>query len=213
MRSFSFAVTLLLAAFTVGAPMAYAQDQQPKPSQAAPPSPAAHVSGVFSDLAVTYTTERSNVVPGGGQFWLQGGSIDGALTFVHGFGLALNTTGDFNSRIAPGVGLVDLSAMAGPRYTRRLGIGAKHETWVFGEALAGVVRAEGSAFPKTTGFDTRASSFTYQAGGGVDIAISKRLAIRAIEADYVVSQLPNNANNRQTHLRLAFGICLRSAKH
>jgi len=203
MRNAFLASTVLIAAFILGGAMAVAQDQQPKASR---------FQLTSADLAVTYTTERSNVTLGGGDFWLQGGSIDGALTLGRGIGLATNITGDFTSRIGPGVGLVELSALAGPRYTRRLASGSKHETRVFGELLAGAVRASDSSFPKASGFDARAGSFAYQAGGGLDISISKHLAIRAIEADYVRSYLPNNGTNTQSHLRLAFGLCLHSGK-
>lgn len=168
--------------------------------------------GTSSDLAITYTTERSNVTPGpASNFWLQGGSVDGAITFYRGFGLAMNATGDFASHIAPNLGLVELAAMAGPRYTRRVGF-SKHESRLFAEALAGVVRGADSAFPKTTGFDTRAGSFTYQVGGGWDISITKHIAIRPIEADYVRSYLPNNGSNTQASIRLAFGVVYHSGR-
>jgi hypothetical protein len=203
MRTTLLASTLLLGALTLGAPMGRAQEPQ---------TPKSHLQSLSSDLAVTYTTERSNVTPGGGQFWLQGGSLDGAVTFLHGFGLALNASGDFSSNVAPHLGLVELSAMLGPRYTRRIGSKSKHESRLFGEALAGILRGSDSAFPKTTGFDTRAESFIYQVGGGWDISVTKHIAIRPVEADYVQSYLPNNGSNTQSHLRLAFGVVYHSGK-
>jgi hypothetical protein len=84
---------------------------------------------------------------------------------------------------------------------------------VFGEALAGGVRGFGSIFPLPTGTDSKASSFAFQAGGGLDIAISKHFALRAIEADYVRTYLPNNGTNTQDHLRLAFGVTYHTQKH
>ena len=204
MRSTFLADALLVGLLTLSGAVAGAQEQQPQASR---------FQASFADVAATYTVERSNVTPGGGDFWLQGGSLNASVTFFRGFGFASNVTGDFSSHIAPGVGLTEIAFMGGPRYTRRLNPGAKHESRVFAEVLAGEVRGSNSAFPKPSGFDTRASSFTYQAGGGVDISISKHLAIRAIEADYVRTYLPNNASNTQAHLRLAFGVSYHTGTH
>jgi len=198
----NFLPSALLTAMilSVGGPMACAQEPQPTPSR---------FQITSTDLAVTYTTLRSTVTPSGNEFWLKGGSIDAAATFRH-FGIALNLSGDFASSIAPGVNLDELSAMIGPRYTRR--VHTKHESRFFIEVLGGGVRGFDSAFPKSTGFVTRAASFTYQAGGGWDVQLTKHIAIRAIEADYVRSYLPNNGNDTQSHLRLAFGVCYHSGK-
>jgi hypothetical protein len=45
-----------------------------------------------------------------------------------------------------------------------------------------------------------------QFGGGLDLRFAKHIGIRAVEADYVRSTLPNNAGNVQNDLRLAAGI-------
>jgi hypothetical protein len=188
---------------TAGGPLACGQEKQPS-------APRFQVSS--TDLAVTYSTENAKVTPStGGSFWSQGGSLDAAATFFHNFGVAANVTGDHASNIAPGVNLNKIAVMIGPRYTRRLP--SKRESRVFVEALAGGVRGFGSIFPLPAGTDSHASSFAFQAGGGVDIAISKHLALRAIEADYVRSYLPNNGTNTQDHLRLAFGVTYHTQKH
>jgi hypothetical protein len=48
-----------------------------------------------------------------------------------------------------------------------------------------------------------------QIGGGVDVLMFKGFGIRALEADYVRSSLPNSASNNQNDLRLSFGISYR----
>jgi hypothetical protein len=199
----TFWAAFLVGAMTVGGPLACAQNKQPS-------APRFQVTS--SDLAVTYTTESAKITPStSGDFWLQGGSLDAAATFFHNFGVAMNVTGDHASNIAPGVNLNEIAFMIGPRYTRRLP--SKRESRVFVEALAGGVRGFGSIFPLPTGTDSKASSFAFQAGGGLDIAITKHLALRAIEADYVRSYLPNNGTNTQDHLRLAFGVTYHTQKH
>ncbi len=48
------------------------------------------------------------------------------------------------------------------------------------------------------------------AGGGLDITLSRYVAIRAFQADYLRTQLPNNASDEQNLLRLGAGIVLRA---
>lgn len=201
----AFLICLVLPGIlTLGSSAAHAQEQQGPPS---------HFQFSSADLAITYTGERSNLTSGGPDFWLQGGSMDASFTFYRGLGLAADATGVFSSNIAPHLGLVEIIGTTGPRYTFRFGKGSKHETRLFIEAMGGVVRASDSAFPKTTGFDTRASSFAYQGGGGVDIRVTKHIAIRAIQADFVGTELPNNSANDQYHLRLSFGVTFHTGLH
>ena len=202
----------LLGAFLVGLlaagnPLARAQTQAQAPAES-------HGQSSSSDLAVTYTMERATVTPtGAGAFWLQGGSLDAATTFFHGFGVAGNVTGDYASHIAPGVNLEKIYYMAGPRYTRELHVNAKRQTRAFGELLLGGVRGFDGVFPVSGGISNHASSFAWQAGGGSDIAISKHFNLRAIEADYVRNYLPNNGANTQGQLRLSFGVSYHIQKH
>jgi hypothetical protein len=48
-----------------------------------------------------------------------------------------------------------------------------------------------------------------QAGGGIDFRVSRHLDVRAVQADYVRTQLPNSLSNAQNSLRLGVGIVLR----
>jgi peptidoglycan-associated lipoprotein len=195
--------TLLVGVLTVGGSAARAQEKQAASSSF-------QLSSI--DLAATYTTERSNVTPtGGSNFWAQGGSFDAGFTFYHGFGVAANFTGDHASNIAPGVNLSLMHFMAGPRYTLRFS--SKHESRVFSEALFGGVHGFDSVFPVGTTVSSSANSFSMQVGGGWDIVVSKHLAIRAFEADYVRTSLPNNGTNVQNFLRLAFGVTYHITKH
>jgi len=203
MRTTYLAGALLVGIVALGGSMARAQDKTPPPS---------HFQWTSTDMAATYSTEQGQVAPSGGSFWMQGASLDGGLTFYRGFGLAMNLTGEHVSRIAPGLGLNEVDLMVGPRYTYRLNTKSKHESRIFAEALAGGARGMSSLFPKTTGLDSHASSFSYQVGGGLDISITKHIAIRAVEADFVQSFLPNNGYNTQNRIRLGFGVTYHSQK-
>jgi peptidoglycan-associated lipoprotein len=199
----TFWATLLAGIIAVGSPLARAQDK---------PSGAAGWQLASIDFAVTYNTARTSVTPGGANpFWLQGGSADAAFNFFHGLGLAANFTGDHASNIAPGVNFGELLIMGGPRYTLRAG--SKHQSRVFVESLFGGAHGFDSVFPASASVAATANSFALQVGGGWDIAITKHCAIRAFEADYIRTGLPNNSANNQNYLRLAFGVTYRLQKH
>jgi opacity protein-like surface antigen len=197
----TFSLGALFVAAFLFTPMAHAQDE-PRP--------------LSVDLAATYSVERANIVTNDcGCFWLQGGSVNGGVTFFHGLGVAANFTGEHSSNIVPGVDVNKLAFMAGPRYTLRASRWANHlhlrkPTAVFGEALFGFAHGFDGAFPTSTGFTSSASSFSMQVGGGLDVALAKRFGLRALEVDYVRTTLPNNATDTQNDLRLAVGISYRT---
>jgi hypothetical protein len=72
----------------------------------------------------------------------------------------------------------------------------------FANALLGGVHVT-PGFPSVAG---AANAFAFKAGGGVDISITCLVAIRVIEADYLLTRL--NSNN-QGNFRLNVGIVLR----
>lgn len=164
------------------------------------------------DVAVTYVSERAQIASVGcGCFWLQGGSLDTAFTFFHGLGVAANLTGEHAGDIQPGVDLDKVMFAMGPRYTYspakwKNRYVAGHGLSLFGEGLVGGVHGFNSVFPSSQGVQGAASSLAIQVGGGMDLRVSKTIGIRAFEADYVRSTLPNNADNVQHDLRLAGGI-------
>jgi hypothetical protein len=165
------------------------------------------------DLAVTYTAERAKIASTGcGCFWLQGGSVNGAVRVFRGLSVAANLTGEHSSGFGTGVDLNKLAFMAGPRYTldtRRWTdhwSGERHKTSVFGEALFGIAHGFDSVFPTTSGIESSANSFSMQLGGGLNIRLAKRFGLRALEIDYVRTSLPNGAGNTQNDLRLAAGV-------
>jgi peptidoglycan-associated lipoprotein len=76
----------------------------------------------------------------------------------------------------------------------------------FGELLLGDVHGFNSIFPTTIGFTSSATSFAVQTGGGIDAFVSKRFAVRAIEVEYLRTDLPNNYSNVQNDPHLGFGV-------
>ncbi len=47
------------------------------------------------------------------------------------------------------------------------------------------------------------------AGGGLDIGLTRHIALRALEADYYLTRFDNGTNDHQNHLRIAVGVMVR----
>lgn len=176
---------------------------QKAPSADAPPR-------VSTDLGITYDAEHGELAPGDcGCFWLQGGGADVAVTFWKGFGIAAGLTGQAASNnIAPGVDLNKISFLGGPRYTYTAwgSAGEKPRFQIYGQGLLGEAHAFGGVFPTPSGVVSSANSFAIQAGGGVNIFLTRHLGVRVVEASYVRNELPNNANSVQNDLLLGAGL-------
>jgi hypothetical protein len=172
----------------------------------------AELSRTSVDLGLTYAAERAYIAPGNCDcFWFNGGGADVAVTFWKGFGVAAALTGDHASNVTPGVDINKLSYMAGPRYTYKPWVlkvrhGSKLRVQTFGEGLFGGAHAFDSAFPSASGLQSSANSYAMRIGGGVNLFISDRFAVRVPEVDYVRTALPNGISDVQNDLRLGFGI-------
>jgi hypothetical protein len=181
-------------------------------------SNAVQQSRVSTDLAVTYSLERSEQAPGDcGCFWLQGGGADASAVFYKGLGMAVALDGDHASNVAPGVDVNMILYLAGPRYSRTLprptgGRTKAHPAMFFGQFLIGGVYAFNGVFPAGSSTVPSANALAIQAGGGVNLALTPRLGLRLFEAEYQRTYLPNNAANTQNDLRIAAGLSLRFGK-
>jgi hypothetical protein len=164
-------------------------------------------TAISTDLAVTFATERSEVAPGQCCFWYKGGGADAAVTFWKGLGIAASLTGDHASNAIPGIDSNNITFLAGPRYTWTTSAGNsnKPRLQLFGQGLFGGAHGFDSLYPTSTGVTSTASSFAIQAGGGLNLLLTKHFGLRLIEADYVRTAMPNGYDNTQTDLRLAFG--------
>jgi hypothetical protein len=61
-------------------------------------------------------------------------------------------------------------------------------------------------FPHLPKANTTATCLAVLAGGGADYRLSHRFSVRAIEANWMYTQLPNGAGNQQNALVLGSGI-------
>jgi hypothetical protein len=165
------------------------------------------------DVAITYDTLHINNI-GGGSRWMQGGTVELQAPLYRGLGVAARVEGFHTG--ASSVGNVPLSLVTvlfGPRYTV-----ASHSDRcrVFGEALVGESNAFDSLFSVgsgpvgsvNTGTTSSATTLAVEAGGGLDVRLTRRLAVRAIQVNYLYSQFPNASANVQNNFSLGAGIVL-----
>ncbi|MBB5342360.1 outer membrane beta-barrel protein [Tunturibacter empetritectus] len=85
----------------------------------------------------------------------------------------------------------------GARYTRR-----NSSRFVpYGEVLFG-----GAKEDVNFQFTINRNSFGLAAGGGVSTRLKRRLGLTIAEFDYVYTQIPNAANDRQNNIRISTGV-------
>jgi peptidoglycan-associated lipoprotein len=110
--------------------------------------------------------------------------------------------------------------LLGPTVTANLGRSSVFAHALFGEAHSSL--AAGVNLPVVGGISTgltSANSFAMAFGGGVDIGLTRHLAIRAVQVDYIRTQfntidalaagLSSNLDNRQNSFRYSTGIVFR----
>jgi hypothetical protein len=158
------------------------------------------------DLAVTYTAERSNLVSNP-IFWRQGAAFALSAELFHGFGVGLNINGGRVSNInGTGINLTSITTTFGPRYQWSPKSG---RFALFGEGLIGESHGLDGVFPSASGALTDYDTFATQVGGGVDLRVGHRFAVRPLQVDWIRTQFPNGTTNVQNSLRFGAGVVLR----
>ena len=146
----------------------------------------------------------------GGYSWA-GGNFHGWNSSVTGnvtkrFGIVADFSGHYGNEFEGSI-LVKQDAhsfLFGPRYSFR---GKKFTPFVY--ALFGVTRFHQSAIISGQKLSASDSGFSSALGGGMDIKVSDRFAIRAFQIDYFRPNFFGEAHNRG---RLAFGVVLHFGK-
>lgn len=155
------------------------------------------------DVALTYDASQANIVPGN-NFWLQGGSVQVHARFWAGWGVVADVAGLQTGNVqGGGVGLSLVTATFGPRYTRSI---AHRRYAVFGQVLVGEVNGFDSVFPTANGVESSANGLALKTGGGVNVGLSRHVAVRAFEADWLRTQLPNGTTGVQNNVRVGAGM-------
>jgi outer membrane immunogenic protein len=158
------------------------------------------------DVGVGYSYVHTNAPPAEcGCFSMNGGY--GWLGYHLGHGVAL--VGELAVQHAgnianSGADLTLTSFAAGPRYTPH----AFGRLQPFAQVLIGGAHASGGLSPGSSGFGS-STGFAAIAGGGLEIRLTERVALRAIEADYYYTRFNNGANDHQNNLRIGAGLVFR----
>jgi outer membrane immunogenic protein len=155
------------------------------------------------DVALTYDAAHANIVPGN-NFWLQGGSLQAHYRLWHGLGAVAEIAGLHNANMnGSGVGLDIVTTTFGPRYTWSP---AHRRYALFGQFLIGTANGMNSVFPTATGTESSSNGLALQLGGGINIPIARHFDVRALEAGWLHTQLPNTSTDEQNNLRIGAGM-------
>jgi hypothetical protein len=168
------------------------------------------------DVAVNFTYKVTKIASTTNRFVLPGGSLDAAWNVsskasgeATGMSLVVDLNGESKSNVEPGVSLTQFSVMGGARYTFHIAAQSPYAVDLYGQFLGGGVFASNSLFPGPSGATSSANSGAIQVGGGANIRLTPRIALRLIEADFISTDLPNSTNNRQYDVRFSNGVVFR----
>ena len=155
------------------------------------------------DVVITYDALQANIVPGN-NFWMQGGSVQLHDQFWRGLGVVADISGLHTGKVhGTGVGLSLVTATFGPRYTFPF---AHRRYAFFAQVLAGEAEGFDSVFPTGNGAQDSADCLARKIGGGMNLHLSRHLAVRVFEADWLRTQLPNGTTGVQNNLRMGAGL-------
>jgi outer membrane immunogenic protein len=196
MRRFTLAVAVILILNFFAAITSFAQAAARAGSQLAP-----------LEVTFAYNADRTNGVVGGcGCFWLSGGKVEASAAFPNNLSVVAELSGEQASNINANLkSLGFVTYLFGPRYT----FPSRARLVPFAQFLLGGVHGFDALFPSTGPSDPNPDAFAFAAGGGLNANFSSRVAVRLVQADYMQTQLPNDANSRENHLRLSAGIVFR----
>ena len=158
------------------------------------------------EVAVTYNPMLANTVGGYG-LSMQGASVQVHGQFFRGWGVVADVSGMHASMLPHSMAGLDLiTADFGPQYTW---LPVHHRLALFGQFLVGEAFGMNSIFPSAGGVSSSANGFALQVGGGMNLPLSSHIGVRAFEADWLRTALPNSTTNVQNNLRLGVGIFFR----
>jgi hypothetical protein len=155
------------------------------------------------EVGFTYDSVLANLTTGN-EFWMQGGSMQIQARLWHGLGVVADVGGLHTASVNDsGTGLDLITTTFGPRYTwsplpRRFAF--------FGQVLAGEAHGMNSMFPSGAVFDSSGNSLALQIGGGINLPLTRHFSARALEANWLRTQLSNATTNVQNNLCLGAGI-------
>src|ERR1700689_2580318 len=160
------------------------------------------------DVAATYEWVRANAGPGQcGCFGMNGGGLWASCNFHDRWSLVAEISAQ-NANRAPTAAssLTLVSYLAGVRYRLpQPWFEGKHKPEPFAQVLVGATHAGGGVAGGGDGSD----QFASRGGGGIDLPLSSRFAVRIVPVDYYLTTFANSTNNHQNNLLVAAGFVFR----
>jgi outer membrane immunogenic protein len=184
----SLAIFPLLALFAAAPPVT-AQEQAPKLEVYGGYSYARF--NVNASAVGGTASETFNGNGGGGQLEYNANHWLGVVGDLGGYGATATT----NGALVGGA----FTYLAGPRVNFRHG-----KVTPFAQTLFGGIRTTdgiGRSGPE--------NNLAMTAGGGVDFKVSRHVSVRPVQAEYLMTKLPDSLNNRQDNLRVGAGVVFR----
>lgn len=162
-----------------------------------------------AELAVGYTFLHTNAPPGGcGCFSMNGANAEFGYVLTSHWTGVLDFGWEYNGNAnASGADLLLSNALAGVRYR----VITKSRWKPFAELEAGNSNTQGGLSPAKLGIG-HANVFALAAGGGVDRPLTKHLAWRVADIDYLATLFNNADNDHQNNIRISTGIVVRFGK-
>jgi hypothetical protein len=159
-------------------------------------------------LSVGYTAAIGNAPPGTcGCFLLNGGSSEELFHVWKSIAAVAQVTGSRTDHVPQSQqGLSLITYMAGPRYSFH----AMRRLTLYGQFVIGGAHGFDSYFPRSNTQPTGAAdSLAFAPGGGVEVGVRDWVSIKAVEAEYLLTRLPNDINDQQHNLRISSGVVFR----
>jgi outer membrane immunogenic protein len=173
-------------------------------AQAQSPASSSFIPWVV-EAGAGFAAVRANASPGVcGCFFMYGVNAQAAVVNHTGFGLLADYGRTSASNINGGGHDLTLSTyMGGVRYSPLM----ENKLSPYGQVLVGLGHTSSNY-----AIDADANRFAAAVGGGLNIALSSRWDLRVVEAEYLLTRIPNAANEIQNQLRLSTGLVYRFTK-
>jgi outer membrane immunogenic protein len=159
------------------------------------------------DAAVTYHWVHTNAGPGQcGCFGLNGGGFSGSWKIRGRWSLVTEISSEYTPRAPTTANSLTLTSyLAGGRYQLP-------QPWLRGarspQPFAQVLLGAGHSGGGEAGIGDSSYAFAARMGGGVDLPLSSRFAVRIIQIDYYLTHFANADNTRHHNLLVGAGIVL-----
>ena len=181
-------LTLLVSGLLVSGAFAIAQENT---------TPVVEVGVNYSLVRYRSSQDLQDFTQNGGSGYFEY-NLNRVVGLVGDFGGYYNGTNSFKT----------VSYLGGPRFNLRRSKFNPYVQFLFGgtKRWADVTAIDGTIVT------TNQTGFTTAAGGGLDIALTRHIAVKPVQLEYVMSQLPmlgTSTNTIQNNLRYSAGVVLR----